>query len=74
MRWRRKRNPNYGEERQLISPGPKRCLANTLLCMKRKWQTLFYREVNTEMLTFTKLTEINSFESERKIINIHGRI
>lgn len=46
---------NYGEERQLISPGPERCLANTLLCMKRKWQTLFYREVSTKMLTFTKL-------------------
>lgn len=32
-------------------------LANIPLCMKRKWQTLFYREVNTEILTFNKLTE-----------------
>ena len=43
---------NYGEERQLISSGLKRCLVNTLMYMKRKIHILFYKDVTTDRSFF----------------------
>lgn len=65
---------NYTEGRQLISSGPKRCLANTLLCVKRRMHTLFYKDVNTDRPLPSLVTIIaNSFESERKTIDVHDK-
>lgn len=52
---------SYGEGRQLISLGCAECLANTLLCMKRKRCILFCKDVNSDILTFTKLVNCNKF-------------
>lgn len=61
---------NYEEGRQLIYSCPRRCSANTLLCVKRKMHISFYRmRVLIRRHLLSLLTAItNTFESERKIV------
>lgn len=61
MRWRRERNSEWWRRKAAHFSRPPKCLANTLLCMKRKIYVLFYKDVNSDILTFTKLVNCNKF-------------
>lgn len=48
------------EGRHLIYTCPRRCSANTLLCMERKIHISFYKDVDTATQTFGKLVNYNT--------------
>lgn len=55
---------DYGGERDLISSGPQKCLVSTLLCMKGKMHTLFYKDMNTDRFILSLVTNSKFFQSE----------
>lgn len=63
---------NYEEGRQLIYSCPRRCPTNTLLCVKRKMHISFYKmRILLHRHLLSLLTAItNTFESERKIVDV----
>lgn len=49
-----------GRKKAGTSPGPRRCLATTLACLKGEVHTPFYTDVDASVLTFTELADYDS--------------